>query len=223
MVAFVIGQSHAANFIGERFVGGEHAFNRFEGKCYAARDPLLGTEGGGGNVWTLVASKLIERRLFADVVLVTGAVGATRMAQWAPGGDLHNYLLRTLQGAMQFTHVFIQLGTSDYLGGTDYNAYKARSLALIRSLRQASITAPIFMSVESAYCGSDEHPPVRDNPITRAQRDLAESAVFIGPDFDTEIGAGLRYDGCHFSSAGARKAAELWVAVIERSRGATAH
>jgi hypothetical protein len=159
----------------------------------------------------------IERRLFVDVVLVTAAVGATKMAQWAPGGDLHDYLLRTVQGPSPFSHVFIQLGTSDYLDGTDYSTYHAQSLALIRSLRQAFASAPIFMSIESAFCGTDERPPLPDNPIIRAQRDLTQSAVLPGPDLDAEIGGGLRYDGCHFSGAGARKAAELWVKAIMRA------
>jgi hypothetical protein len=179
--------------------------------------PLLGAEGRGGNVWTLAASELIERRLFVDVVLVNAAVGDTKMAQWAPGGNLHDYLLRTAQSAPPFTHVFIQLGTSDYLRGTDYSTYHAKALALIRSLRQASASAPTFMSIESAFCGDDERPPVPDNPIVRAQRDLTQSTVLPGPDLDAEIAPGLRYDGCHFSGAGARAAAELWVKAIMRA------
>jgi hypothetical protein len=42
MVALVIGQSHAANFVGERFESEGAVFNAWNGNCFVARDPLLG-------------------------------------------------------------------------------------------------------------------------------------------------------------------------------------
>ncbi|MBV8746716.1 MAG: hypothetical protein JO134_16895, partial [Xanthobacteraceae bacterium] len=54
MVALVFGQSQAANQVQERFIGGEGVFNYLRGHCYQALDPLLGTGGDKGNVWTLV-------------------------------------------------------------------------------------------------------------------------------------------------------------------------
>src|SRR5258708_30916570 len=71
MVALVFGQSHAANVVRERFVGDVRVFNYFEGHCYGAADPLLGTDHGGGNVWTLVGNELVQQRQFDAVVLVT--------------------------------------------------------------------------------------------------------------------------------------------------------
>ena len=60
MVALVFGQSQAANVVREQFVGGGHVFNYFRGRCYAATDPLLGTGGDGGNVWTLIGTELVQ-------------------------------------------------------------------------------------------------------------------------------------------------------------------
>jgi hypothetical protein len=64
MVALVFGQSQTANVVREQFVGGGHVFNYFHGRCYAATDPLLGTGGDGGNVWTLIGTELVEQKRF---------------------------------------------------------------------------------------------------------------------------------------------------------------
>src|SRR5690349_21013830 len=43
LVAVLIGQSNAANTGGHRFRGKPNVFNFFDGKCFEAVDPLLGT------------------------------------------------------------------------------------------------------------------------------------------------------------------------------------
>ena len=118
MVALVFGQSQAANVVREQFVGGGHVFNYFHGRCYAATDPLLGTGGDGGNVWTLIGTELVQQKQFEAVVLVTIAIGGTSIAQWAPGGNLHTHLMSAVDAvepAFTYTHVFIQQGEADLL------------------------------------------------------------------------------------------------------------
>jgi len=41
-------------------------FNYFRGRCYAATDPLLGTGGDGGNVWTLIGTELVQQKQFEE-------------------------------------------------------------------------------------------------------------------------------------------------------------
>jgi hypothetical protein len=41
-----------------------------------------------------------------------------------------------------------------------------------------------------------------------------DSQLRRGPDLDTLRGDDLRYDGCHFSAEGLKRAAELWRAAI---------
>ena len=65
MVAFVFGQSNSANHGDEKFrTASPAAANFWNGKYFAAEDPLLGATGRGGSPWTLMANKLIEAGTF---------------------------------------------------------------------------------------------------------------------------------------------------------------
>jgi lysophospholipase L1-like esterase len=220
MVALVFGQSHAANVVKERFVGGGQVFNYFRGHCYGAADPLLGTDSGGGNVWTLVGNELVQQQLYESVVLVTIGVSGSYIGQWAPGGRLHAHLMEAVHSIgpeLSFTHVFIQQGESDLMAGTPAEEYFARFAKVIAALRQDGIGAPIFVAIESGYCDGAATPPMPDNPIASAQRRViaAHQGVYFGPDMDAELNsASDRYDGCHMSGAGARKLARLWTGAI---------
>jgi lysophospholipase L1-like esterase len=220
MVALVFGQSHAANVVKERFVGDAGVFNYFQGHCYEAVDPLLGTDHGGGNVWTVVGTELVRQQLFDAVILVTAGASGSYIGQWAPGGRLHGHLLEaagSVAPQLSFTHVFIQQGESDLMAGTTSAVYSARFADVIAALRQHGIDAPIFVAIESGYCDGKATPPEPDNPIATAQKRLiaAHDNVYAGPDMDAALNAASdRYDGCHMSGAGARKLARLWTQAI---------
>ena len=146
MVALVFGQSQAANVVREHFVGGGQVFNYFRGRCYAATDPLLGTGGDGGNIWTLIGTELVRQKQFDAVVLVTIAIGGTDIAQWAPGGNLHAHLMRAVDAvgpAFSYTHVFIQQGEADLIEHTGAEDYFRRFAEVIAALRRSGVEAPI--------------------------------------------------------------------------------
>ena len=141
MVALVFGQSQAANQVQERFVGGKGVFNYLRGRCYQAVDPLLGTGGDKGNVWTLVATDLVAQKQFDAVILVTIAIGGTSIAQWAPGGRLNEHLMDAVTAiapVFPFTHVFIAQGETDFLSQTPPDDYFRNFAALIASLRHSA-------------------------------------------------------------------------------------
>jgi lysophospholipase L1-like esterase len=220
MVALVFGQSHGSNLVKERFAGDAGVFNYFQGRCYRAADPLLGTDFGGGNVWTLVGNELLQRRKFDAVILVTASVSGSYIGQWAPGGRLHARLMDAV-GAVgperAFTHVFIQQGEADLMAGTPAEEYSTRFGRIIAALRQKGIGAPIFVAIESGYCDGAVTPPQQDNPITGAQKRViaAHRGVYFGPDMDAALAARTdRYDGCHMSGTDARKLARLWAEAI---------
>jgi lysophospholipase L1-like esterase len=217
MVALVFGQSQAANQVQERFVGGKGVFNYLRGRCYQAVDPLLGTGGDKGNVWTLVASDLVAQKQFDAVVLVTIAIGGTSIAQWAPGGRLHEHLMDavTALGPM-FTHVFIAQGETDFLSGTPPEDYFRKFADLIASLRHNGIAAPIFVAIESGFCDTAATPAKPGNPIAEAQKRIiaTQEGVYFGADTDAINAPSDRYDGCHLSGSGARKLAKRWTQAI---------
>ena len=40
-------------------MGDSQVFNPYQGHCYAAADPLVGTDGKRGNVWTLIGNEAL--------------------------------------------------------------------------------------------------------------------------------------------------------------------
>ena len=187
MVALVFGQSQAANQVQERFVGGKGVFNYLRGRCYQAVDPLLGTGGDKGNVWTLVGSDLVAQKQFDAVVLVTIAIGGTSIAQWAPGGGLHEHLMSAVTAiapVFPFTHVFIAQGETDFLSETPPEDYFRNFAAVIASLRQRGVEAPIFVAIESGFCDAAATPAKPGNPIAEAQRRIiaTQEGVYLGAD-----------------------------------------
>ena len=223
MVALIIGQSQAANSVGERFVGARGVVNVFRRRCYEAMDPLLGTTHDFGNLWTFVGNELVARHVFDNVVLIMGAVGGSRIAEWAPGGRLSDHLLRRARDVpegLSITHVIIQQGEADRLAGTSRERYRENLTGVMAALRREGIAAPIFVAIESRFCEEPGRLPDYSNPVALAQRDVVaqESAAFAGADMDRIAASrGDRYDGCHLSGAGARKLGEAWIAILRNN------
>ncbi len=220
MVALVLGQSHGANQVRAHYVGGPGVYNYLRGRCFAAVDPLLGTGGDRGNIWTLIGNGLVAQKEFDAVVLATIAIGGTSVAQWAPGGNLYGHLLgavNAIELTYRITHVFIQLGETDLVVHTTTDDYARQLTEVIAALRQRGVGAPIFVAIESGYCDGTEKPPRPDNPVVEAQRRViaAEQGVYPGPDMDAVLHIPAdRYDGCHMSASGAAKLAPLWIQAI---------
>jgi len=209
LTVLVIGQSHGANYIGERFSSEGRTFVAVNGKCYRAIDPLPGTDGEGGNLWTEVGNRLASRAS-QDVLLVNTSIGATSIRQWAPGGDLHDRLMNAVrQRPAKVWAVAIQIGESDYSDRTPRDEFARDLRATIGSLRKAGVDAPVFVARESRLC-SPTHPV---DPIAAAQIDVLDPArrIFAGPDLNAVTD---RYDGCHFSGSAARNIAAMWVELL---------
>ncbi len=218
MVALVFGQSNAANS-GET-AAGEHAgvLELYRGRMYVARDPLLGADGNGGSVWLRLGTRLVKSGVYDRVTLVPFAVGGSRIREWAPGGSLHRRLLAIIAEAqakgLAFTHLLWHQGEADALAGTPGNEYVDRFTAMVSSLRQQGIVAPIYVA-RATRCGrlrlSEE--------IREAQGVVVNpgAGVLPGPDTDA-LGFAERYDGCHFSSEGLERAAELWADALTTTK-----
>jgi hypothetical protein len=214
MVALVFGQSNAGNWGESRRTAGPRVFSFFRGRIARARDPLPGANGEGGSVWTRLGDRLISAGLYDRVVFVPASIGATEIALWAPGGLLHEDLLRNVREARQagytFTHLLWHQGESDAALGTSQEDYERRFLAMLKAIRELGVHAPAFVAL-ATRCG-DYRP---NGTIRAAQRGVARPSlgIFPGPDTDRLDGE-LRYDGCHFSDAGLEAHAELWLRVI---------
>jgi hypothetical protein len=87
---------------------------------------------------------------------------------------------------------------------------------LARDLRGWGVTAPIYVSVAS-HCGDGESWSP-DNPVTRAQRSLANSGegFTAGVDGDSLLDALDRFDGCHMAGSGLTKVIDAWTEILRR-------
>jgi len=70
-VLLVLGQSSAANYGGQRFQSrhGGQVVNFFEGRCFIAVSPLLGSTGSKGEYWTRLGNLPIDSGRFDEVVI----------------------------------------------------------------------------------------------------------------------------------------------------------
>ncbi len=216
MIALVFGQSNAANFGEGRRKSRAGVFYFFRGRFGRARDPLPGANGIGGSVWTRLGDQLIVAKLFTQVIFVPAAIGATEIALWAPGGLLHEDLLRnireTLQAGHRFTHLFWHQGESDAVLKIDPADYQLRFKGMLAAIRALGVDAPIFVA-QATRCG--DYLPNED--IRWAQHNLVDPAqsIFAGPDTDS-LDNTWRHDGCHFSNRGLKRHATMWLDVIRK-------
>ena len=215
-----VGQSNIANE-GEASAryepkGNVYNFNFFDGKCYVAKDPLLGASIDRSNVLTRLGDLLVERGNYQSVLLVPIAHGGTFVSEWAPGGRMFPRLQWTLERLrerrIKITHIAWQQGEAE-AGEPNPNPeeWMRHFTAMACSIRAAGTDAPIFVA-QCTICCNDPNEQIRT-----AQRQVVNPAagVLQGPDIDL-IGRDQRYDGCHLSAAGLRRAAELWYQALCR-------
>jgi hypothetical protein len=218
-VVLAIGQSNIANQAENRITShyrGE-VVNFFEGKCYLAESPLLGATAEEGEFLTLLGDRLVDDGAYKNVVIVTSAVGASEIARWRKGGALNGLMLHALTGLLpgyRVTQVLWVQGEADYAIGTAPAAYTDDFHSLLDTLTEGGVTAPVFLAI-ATRCVSSWKP---DNPIAADQRALVDNRrVFLGADTDALVGtADRRPDGCHFGGRGQVKAADAFVAAIEK-------
>ncbi|HLG79971.1 MAG TPA: sialate O-acetylesterase [Bradyrhizobium sp.] len=204
-------------------------FDRFDGKCYVARNPLLGTAGQGENVAVRLGDELMDRGLVKNLVVAPVAIGGTYVEEWrVRGGKYFEVLLSAIAGlrdarleptallwhqgefnAFAFSTNGAEDGTilqmTPQLKEAGRLSYLRNDLEIIAGLRAADVTAPIFIAT-ATLCGS-----VPDEIIRSAQAAVPNPAlgVFPGPDTD-KIGLALRSDRCHMSAAGTAMHARMW-------------
>jgi hypothetical protein len=217
-VLLAFGQSNAANEGEAPYQPGEgvYNFNLFDGRCYVARDPLLGATGTGGSPWSRLGDKLIAAGMFERVLIVPIAVGASTVADWTPEGIHHARLLdaqRALAAhGLRIMHALWHQGEADALH-TTREEYVARFRRLLDAMRAAGIDAPVYVAVAS-ICrnrGSDA--------IRAAQREIAATLENVrpGPNTDALDRFVWRFDLCHFSTEGLDRHAELWLEALRSS------
>ncbi len=211
LVVLVLGQSNAANSVGARHRSDGGSTNWFDGRCYLAVDPMLGSDGVAGSVWPLVGDQLVHDRAAAAVTFAAFTLDGTPSAAWADPDGIGALLKRRIAGYRQaglpIRAVLWQQGESDI--GTPVDTYLRNVEAVFDVVRAGYPDAAIFVSRSSLCEGLGPSRP----ELLAAQASLP--GTLAGPDTDTLAQPQDRYDGCHFSDAGAQRLAALWVKALE--------
>jgi hypothetical protein len=217
----VLGQSNAANDGGQRHRSqyGERVINEFDGHCFTAASPLLGSTDTKGEYWTRIGNSLIASGRYDNVVIAPVAYSGSEVARWADGGDINPVLVDSTKklhdAGYRVTNVLWVQGEADFVLGTSTQAYEQRFLSMVGTLRGLGVAAPVYISVatkclEPRNGGLKQH--AVDNPIERAQLALPKSGngIVQGVNSDALLNGDDRYDDCHIGGSGAEKVAAAW-------------
>lgn len=215
-VIAIFGGSNAGNYTGQRVASasGARAVNYLGGRCYAAASPLLGADNTMGEYWTLLADKLINAKLYDDVVIVVTSVGDSVAADWAPGGRLAPLVRNALadaQARYRVTHAIWDMGEDDFLRGHDAGGFVAAYERIFADMRAQGVAVPIWLTV-ATKCMPDDYPWSADNPIALAEKKMPETIAGLrrGVDRDALLVSLDRRDDCHLGATGAAKMAQAW-------------
>jgi len=217
-VIVVHGQSNAANYGSVRYVAREAVdnFDSATGKCFAAADPLLGTDGVGGSFATHLGDILIQTGRYDRVILVPLARGGASLSYLNNEGIelTANGIAKLKVAGLTPTHILFQQGEKDAILTTSTEQYVVLLHQLVKRFRAAGFDAPFYVS-RSAKC--DDAGPTNMAAVRAGQRFAVDEALNIrqGPDTDTIGNEGRSSDGCHMNGIGTLANAALWAAYIE--------
>lgn len=217
-----LGQSNAANHGNKRFIPPEDSniYLFYKNRCFLARDPLLGSTGNRGSVWTKLAF-LLNNSTKKNIVIATSAIGGSSVGDWVVDDKLENVLLLNLLEYINKIHVdkpilFLwQQGETDAMNGTTYEEYINSLEKLKKIILNNAITfkPEIYISL-TTLCY--EHGVNKE--IRKAQLDfVTNNGFYIGPDNDMFDSIEDRYDCCHLSELGQWKSAIRWQEIILES------
>lgn len=222
LVLLIVGQSQMGNVNPTAYVPTNitkiNNFNIFDGACYQATGSLLGctnydVTNEHGNPATRVADMLITNNICDVVWLITPAVGGTPVAAWDTGGCSQRVGIAVARlaaigiPASRIDGVLWGQGETDSLIGTPQANYQGSLASVIAKSRALGITAPWFIARESFY-GGTTYPAIQ---AAQAAIISHASGIWAGSDGDSIDGTTAnRWDGLHFSDAGAATYAAGW-------------
>ena len=177
---------------------------------------MPGATGSRESIWTRLPEawrKLGQTRPLAFAVV---GIESTAIQHWAQGGELLGRTADQLTGLRRLAlppdaMIWLQ-GEADARDATTTATYTAHFETLMHRLQELGMNAPIIVA-RATRCS--EH---YSDAVRQAQRALADrhAIVIAGPDLD-QLDNTSRRDGCHFSTSGLQRAADLWARSLAAS------
>lgn len=208
-VFLIFGQSNSADFVQGSFspvnLFSMRNLNAFSGGTFLVQDPLLGCNGTSSNLFVRMADKLITNGKYSTITLIPVGVGSTSMLQWRD--SLYEYLVlgyrRAAALGLPVSGVLMQIGETDGVNGVSSSDWVSWTNATRTKVEAAGCLAPWMVAKSTFWMGS------QSENIRSAVDTLWANGYLVGPDTDP-LNAPYRYDGAHFTEAGADFAAEWW-------------
>ena len=205
LVVIGFGQSNSANHAGHRFASlTPNIVNFFNGKCYQAADPMLGSTGRSGSPWIPLAKQLASSH--NSVVVATFGIGGTKVEEWLDPESLLPFYSKNIASLQKVypnpdIAIWIQ-GESDK--GTEIFKFRTNLETWFNIIRYDLPDTDLYISGTS-YCNGSSN-----TSNVSAQRQISEKvgATFVGSTDDL-INVNYRYDDCHFSEQGVRALVEI--------------
>jgi hypothetical protein len=202
LVLVIGGQSNASNVVPVPYDVKNDVSVWFNGRCYAASDPMLGATADRGSVWSLLGDRLAQQ-LGRPVVLIVGAVGGTQFGDWLDPrsgyyADLMGRVTSARAAGYQPAMILWHQGETDAEAERNMTTLKADVTGLVNKLL-SDIPAPLYLFQASRCIG-----PRRVNGIPAVVEVLqqvaaADPRIITGMNTDT-LGRDYRWDTCHFNS-----------------------
>jgi hypothetical protein len=240
---FVWGQSLAANCGHGRYAArnADKTCVYAGGNFYPCSDPIVGSDGPGGSVWSPFADSMLGRPInnttVNQVVIGCCAQRSTSITDWAPGGSEAPKLLRRLSDYIanvgQPTHLAYSQGEQD-VGILSTEQWVDRWQAMLASVRNLGCVSKIWTSIETICNVRTAADPFDEDVIRRLPdsyvqieigrqniRAAQRMAGALGPD--TRPGPNLDLidwhlracgDGCHFGERGLAAAGRAWATAL---------
>lgn len=223
-VLVIAGQSLAMNIVPTAYVPTHSTvanLNIYDGAVYGAHDPLLGCSSlippttKPGNFAGRLADAIITSGAFTTVVLVTVAVGGTKVGEWSGiggyGTRITAALSRLSNRGLAPTAILWAQGESDNLAQTPLDTYASQLGQLIANSRVSGYRGPWFVCRETWIGG------VTDAAIQNAQVEIVDHAagIWAGPDTDSLDASYRQADNTHLNDAGAAAWASLWLSALQ--------
>lgn len=219
LVLLIIGNSNAANYGQQSYSCRGKVYNYYKGSLYKASDPLPGSGGTGGSVWTRAADRLIQTGLYDKVILIPTAQGSSIVSDWVGVGKYKNKLdkltISLSDIGIEPSHIVLWFGENENLAGLDPQSIKADYVELIRGLKASYPQSTIDIFISSYHRGRDkilgENETIREVQLSLVNE---PNLVFRGVDTDRLQLASDRFDGLHYSDQGLKKISDSFVELI---------
>lgn len=203
LVLVVGGQSNASNAIPVKYNPKGDVSVWFDGKCFEASDPLLGSTSENGSIWSALGDRL-EEELKSPILIIAGAVGGTQFSDFLDRrSGYYDALIKRVSDARNAG--YIPNITLWHQGETDANA--ERNLESLK-VDVANLTDQLLIDIPSAplylFQASRCIGPYRVNGVPGVINVIQQVAkanpdIIMGMNTDI-LGRNYRWDTCHFNT-----------------------